>query len=354
MWFKPLLFGILFIFCSFALMAQISGGRTAYAFLRLPVSARIAGLGGNLITVMDDDINLAAANPALLNPAMHQQISFNYGLIAGGVDNGYVAFGQKIGNKGTTMQGGIQYTHYGDLQQTNEFFQTLGVFKANEYALSAGIAHPVYDRLQLGANLKLISSQLGAYNSFGLAGDFAAVYRDTAKRLTFSMVMRNVGMQLSTYSPGLSREPLPFDFQIGFSKRLKHLPFRFSLIYENLQRWNVLYDDPNKETGTIFLSDKTSKKSQIGLFADNLFRHFVFNGELLVGARDNFRLRLGYNHRLRQELLVQGFGGLSGFSFGIGLKVNRFRIDISRSTYHLAGGQTQFSISTNFKEFRKQ
>jgi hypothetical protein len=353
MWIKSLPSIIVLTFSYFSLIGQISGGRTAYAFLRLPVSARISGLGNNLITVMDDDVNLAAANPALLNPAMHQQIAFNYGLISGGVDNGYVAFGQKIGNKGTTMHAGIQYTHYGDLQQTNEFFQVEGVFKANEYAMIAGIAHPVYDRLQLGANLKVISSQLGAYNSFGLAADLAAVYRDTAKRLTFSLVMRNTGMQLSTYSPGMNREPLPFDFQLGVSKRLKHLPFRFSLIYENLQRWNVLYNDPNQETGTLFLGDKPSKKSQIGLFTDNLFRHFVFNGELLIGARDNFRLRLGYNHRLRQELLVQGFGGLAGFSFGVGLKVNRFRIDISRSTYHVAGGQTQFSISTNFKEFRK-
>jgi hypothetical protein len=36
-----------------------------------------------------------------------------------------------------------------------------------------------------------------------------------------------------------------------------------------------------------------------------------------------------------------------GFSWGIGIKVNRFTISYSRATYHLAGGTNQISISTN-------
>jgi hypothetical protein len=56
---------------------------------------------------------------------------------------------------------------------------------------------------------------------------------------------------------------------------------------------------------------------------------------------------------LRRELSVNNFGSLSGFSFGLGMKVNRFRIDYGRYNLHLAGGLNHFSVSTNINEFKK-
>lgn len=333
--------------------AQITGGRSTYAFLGLPSSARVSGLAGNLITVVDDDVSLAFSNPAALNPLMHQQLAFNHGFLGGQMQHGAFNFGNKLGSKGTTIHAGVQYARYGEIEQTNEFFQSLGTFNAADYAIVAGIAHPVYDRLNVGANLRLISSQYGQYSSLGFASDLAATYRDTAKRVIVSLVFRNMGQQLSTYDPSIGKEPLPFDLQIGISKQLKYLPFRFSFIYTSLNRWNVLYDDPNLDSGTIFLGEEPTDPSSFNLWMDNFFRHVIFNGELLIGARENFRLRFGYNYRLHREMTVQGYSSLAGFTFGVGLKVNRFRIDFGRGIYHLAGGQTQLGISTNFKEFRK-
>lgn len=333
--------------------AQITGGKSTYAFLNIPASARVSGLAGHLITVVDDDVSLAWSNPAALNPLMHQQLAFNHGFIGGQMQHGAFNFGHKLGNKGTTLHAGVQYARYGEIEQTDEFFQNLGSFNAAEYAIVAGVAHPVYDRLNVGANLRLISSQFGQYNSLGLATDLAATYRDTAKRTAFTLVFRNLGQQLSTYDPNLDKEPLPFDLQIGISKQLQHLPFRFSFIYTALNRWNLLYDDPNLETGTIFLGEEPREPSDFNLWLDNFFRHLIFNGELLIGARENFRLRFGYNYRMHREMTVQGYSSLAGFTFGVGMKVNRFRIDFGRGIYHLAGGQTQLGISTNFKEFKK-
>lgn len=335
------------------LQAQITGGQSTYAFLGIPASARVSGLAGHLITVLDDDVSLAWSNPAALNPLMHQQLAFNHGFIGQQMQHGAFNFGHKLGQKGSTLHAGVQYVRYGEMDQTDEFFQTLGTFNAAEYAIVAGVAHPVYDRLNVGANIRLITSQFGQYNSLGLAGDLAATYRDTAKKTTFTLVFKNLGQQLSAYDPQLKKEPLPFDLQFGFSKQLKYLPFRFSFIYTSLNRWNVLYDDPNLETGTIFLGEEPREPSGFNLWLDNFFRHMVFNGELLIGARENFRLRFGYNYRLHREMTVQGFSSLAGFTFGVGMKINRFRIDFGRGVYHLAGGQTQLGISTNFKEFKK-
>jgi hypothetical protein len=347
----PLLCSIL-VLSSVLAQAQIQGGRTTYSFLRLPPTARISGLAGNLITVVDDDVSLAFGNPAALNPLMHQQIAFNHGFLPAGISFGSFNYGQRIGKKGLTAHGGFQYINYGEIDLNDEFFQTLGTFKASETALCLGAAYPVYDRLNLGANLRIINSSLATFSSLGLAADLAATYQDTARRTVWSLVVRNAGGQLSPYAADLAREPLPFDVQLGFSKRLKYLPFRFSIIYTDFNRWNVLYDDPNQENGTLFDEDQAGP-GKFSLWLDNFARHFIFNGELLIGARENFRLRFGYNYRLHKELSVQGFSSLAGFSFGTGIKVNRFRIDFGRSVYHLAGGQTQLSIATNFREFKK-
>lgn len=346
------LLGILLaIILSVQLQAQI-GGRYTYEFLNLSPSARISGLGGNLITVVDDDVNLAFQNPGLLNSSMHQQIAFSHNFFLGDIQHGYAAYGHYVDQWKTTFHTGIQYVDYGEFDQTNVLGEREGTFKAAEYAFTVGAAYPFYDRLTIGANMKLVSSQLAGFNSFGISTDIAGVYTDTASNFVATVVFRNVGTQISTFRED-NFEPIPFEIQVGISKRLTYLPFRFSIIYRNLERWDILYDDPNAEEDTFFLGEETSDDSETGQFFDTFFRHFVFNGEFLFGKRENFRLRVGYNHLQRRELLVDNFRGLSGFSFGAGIKINRFRIDYGRSVYHLAGGVNHLSISTNFKEFRK-
>lgn len=343
---------LLFVFLISAgnLLAQL-GGQRAFSFLNLSPSARITALGGNLITVVDDDVNLAYANPALLNPLMHQQITFSHNFHLAEIQNGYAAYANYFPKLKTTFHAGVQYVNYGEIEARNEFNTVEGTFKPSENAFTIGAARQVDERLSVGANLKLLTSRLDVFSSLGLAADVAAAYADTANRFTATIVFKNIGTQLTPYREG-NFEPLPFEIQVGISKRLRYLPFRFSIIYHNLQRWNVIFDDPNREDNDIFFGE-TTERSELSVFADNLFRHFIFNGEFLFGQKENFRMRIGYNHLLRKEMTVESFGSLAGFSFGAGIKINRFRIDYGRMIYHIAGGINHLSIQTNFREFRR-
>lgn len=346
---------LLGLFISFSVLqiatAQL-GGQSTFGFLNLSPSARVSGLGGNLITVVDDDVNLAYANPALLNPLMHQQISFQHNFHLGNIQNGYAAYGHYFDNLKMIFHGGVQYVNYGEFNQTNEMGDVEGTFKASEYAIALGAARPIDERITVGANLKFITSQLETYNSIGFTSDLAAIYSDTASRFNATIVFRNVGSQITSYRPD-NFESLPFDIQVGISKRLRYLPFRFSIIYHHLQEWNIRYSDPNREDEPLFFGEQNSGESRSSIFFDNLLRHFVFNGELLIGKKENFRLRFGYNHFLRKEMKVPNWGSAAGFSFGAGIKINRFRLDYGRTIYHLAGGLNHIGIATNFKEFRK-
>lgn len=348
---KKLLLPILILNSLQICLAQL-GGQHTFAFLNLSPSARVSGLAGNLITVVDDDVNLAYANPALLNPLMHQQISFQHNFHLGKIQNGYAAYAQHFDKLQMTFHAGIQYVNYGDLSLTNEYGEVEGTFQANENAFVLGAARAIDERLTVGANVKFITSRLETYNSVGFSSDIAATYADTASRFVATIVFKNVGSQISTYTED-NFEPLPFEIQVGISKKLRYLPFRFSIIYHNLQDWNIRYNDPNREDEGLFFGEDPGEESQTSIFIDNLFRHFIFNGELLIGAKENLRLRFGYNHFLRKELTVNNLGSLAGFSFGVGFKVNRFRIDYGRTIYHIAGGLNHVGIATNFKEFRR-
>jgi hypothetical protein len=160
-----------------------------------------------------------------------------------------------------------------------------------------------------------------------------------------------VGAELSTYS-GTSFG-MPVDLQIGISKRLKYLPFRFSIIGHQLHRANVRYDDPNAQQVTDIFGEeiKTNKFSES---VDNIFRHVIINGEFLIGKNENLRLRLGYNHLRRKELSLTSFRSLAGFSLGFGVKVNAFKLDYGLGYHHVAGAINHISISTDLSKFFKK
>jgi hypothetical protein len=329
---------------------QITGGQHVFSFFNLSPSARITALGGMQIAVKDDDLAFAATNPAALNPAMDGRITLQHNFFLSDIQHSYVAYANDIPKIGFTVQGGLQHIGYGDIPQADEYGnKTGGNVKASETALTLGAARPLTDRISLGLNIRFGFSTFDVYKSSALAADAGLMYADTARRFTTALVLRNAGAQLSTYNE--VRESLPFDLQIGITKRFRHLPFRFGIIAHHLHEWDITYDDPNFQDDDIlvFGGDEPADDSNSGV--DNFFRHLVFNGEFLFGRNESFQLRFGYNHLLKKELSVRNYRSLAGFSFGAGVKVSRFRIDFGYGSYHLAGGVVHFGLGTNLKEF---
>ena len=348
---NKILLSILMVSTWLSADCQINGGDHIYEFLNLSSWARVTGLGGNLIAVRDDDVALAYANPSLLNPSMGGALTFQHSFLFDGIAHGYVGFGHYFKDNDWTGQVGIQYLNYRDFAETDEIGNVIGSFDAGETAITFGAGKELYERISVGANVKVISSSFENYGSWGLVGDLAVTFHDTASRLNVTLVAKNIGTQLSTYTDG-NREPIPFEMQLGVSKRLRYLPFRVSVVYHNLQKWNLLYDDPNTSDQGIFFDANASNGGND--FFDNLFRHIIFGGEFLFGKRDNFRVRLGYNHLKKKELSVKSIRSLTGFSFGVGFKINRFRLDYGQSFHHLGGRLNHIGISTNFADFKKK
>ena len=73
---KKVVFSLLALL--FALLAEGQESQTQYNFLRLPVSAHAAALGGDNITIIEDDPTLTFNNPALLGSVGDKTMNLNF------------------------------------------------------------------------------------------------------------------------------------------------------------------------------------------------------------------------------------------------------------------------------------
>jgi hypothetical protein len=329
------------------ILAQ-KGGESTYSFLGLTNSARVAALGGEVVSLLDDDINLVYHNPALLTPAMHNHLALNYVNYFAGVNFGYASYGYHREGIGS-FDAGIHYVNYGTFEQTDELGQVLGTFRASEYAINLVYARSIIDSvLTAGINLKPIYSVFERYTSFGLAADVGLTYHNSGTLTTVGLVAKNMGVQLSTYTG--TRERLPFEIQAGITQGLEHAPFRFNMTYQNLERWDLSYELP-EDKGYISPGEEV-EPSGFDVFGDKLMRHLVFGVEFLVGK--NFHAELGYNYKRRKEMKLAARPGMVGFSWGFGFRISKFHLAYGRSSYHLAGGTNHFSLTTNLSDFYRK
>src|SRR3712207_4622149 len=84
---------------SFSTALAQSEGRTAYDFLRLPVSAHAAALGGDNITLIEDDAALIFNSPALLSSVSDKTIGLNYMNYMSGAYTASATFSRTVGER---------------------------------------------------------------------------------------------------------------------------------------------------------------------------------------------------------------------------------------------------------------
>ena len=338
------------IMSSVRLSAQI-GGKGTYQFLNLPNSARIAALGGNFLTINDNDIGLALANPSLINEKMNNQLGFSFVDYFTDVNYGFAQYSRTF-NKAGSFVGTMQYIDYGKFQEADDAGVQYGSFHAGEYALNIGWGRKLTPLWAIGSNLKFIYSSLEAYNSFGMAVDVAGSYFSKDGMFDASLLFKNIGYQIVSYSTG-NHEPLPFEIQAGLSKKFLHLPFRLIALFTHLEKWDVRYDNPvNPAGGVDPITGEPNKISSVDQFADNLMRHIIVGGEITIAKV--LSLQGSYNYQRRKEMTIPSKLSTVGFSWGIGLHVKQFTFSYARSAYHLVGSPNFITVMVDMDGFGKK
>lgn len=349
----------------FILPAAVSaqnGGNNAYEFLNIPSSARTASLGGTLITLRDDDIHLVTENPAALTAGVTNKAALSYLNYFSDIYYGNLAYANSFKNKWRYYTG-LRYLNYGDFYATDIGGNVLNKFYAAEYSLDLGGSIDFDTLFFAGILVKTIYSQLETYWSIGQALDVGGVYISQNRTFSGAVTVKNFGLQYKPYR-GQNREFLPFEIQAGISKKLKHSPFRFNLTLNHLETWNLTYDTPLDDYDSLFIQQDTiGEKTKTGKFlqkttntivkgSDKTLRHLVIGTEILL--TENFHLRFGYNYRRRKEMIMDVKKGLSGFSAGFGLRINRFHLSYGLGIFFPGKASHYFSLSTNISDFRRK
>ena len=135
---KKVFFVILAIF--FAIQAKAQESQTAYNFLRLPVSAHAAALGGDNITIVEDDPTLIFHNPALITSVTDKSINLNYMTYMEGTKTASASFVRAYKEKGTW---GVmaQYMDYGSIKEMTPDNIHTGDFSAKDIMVGGSFAY---------------------------------------------------------------------------------------------------------------------------------------------------------------------------------------------------------------------
>jgi len=333
---------LFFLSLTFITNAQI-GGRSAYQFLNVVPSARVAGQGGNAIANTAEDLNFALWNPSLLGKHSHNQLSLSMVDYVSDIVLGDISYARHYDSVGTFMLN-VRYLNYGDFDRANNVGIRSGSFNAIDVAFNAAYAYKLDSNWSFGANLKFIQSDYAEYSSNGIAVDLAATYQIPSKRTALALVFKNAGFQFSPYFE--ERENLPFEIQFGVSNRFEHLPLRWQITLEQLETFDLRYDDPNDQEFNQLTGEFEENPPNM---VNNILRHVVVGAEFAPSK--GFDIQFGYNFRKRQELNLDTRRTSAGFSFGLGIKISKFKINYARNMYHVSGSANHFSIVTNLDDF---
>ncbi len=325
--------------------AQTIGGSSAYNFLKLSNTPQLTGLGGVNVSQTSDDIGMAFNNPALLVPSMHSRMNAVFNDMYAGIKAYHLSLGYYHPKLNTSFAWGTQYIGYGSIDQTDAAGNIQGSFRASDWVMQLSASRKYLEKWNYGVTLKFISSNYGIYKSSAAAVDVGVLFHDTANLFSASLVAKNMGGQIKKYD-GAGAEELPFDVQLGITKRLANAPFGFSVTAHHLHQFDIRYNDTTFTNDDVFGTNNNNKNFTF----DKFFRHIVIASQIYIG--NNIEVSVGYNHLRRQELNVGKNGnGLNGFSVGVGALFKKLQIRFARAHYQNNTGYNQLGISMKLNEY---
>lgn len=298
-----------------AATTKAQDSRTGYNFLRLPVSAHAAALGGDNISIIEDDESMIFNNPALLSSVSDKTINLNYMNYMSGANTASASFNRIIKER-ASVAASAQFIDYGKMKETDENNIQTGEFSAKDISIAGYFSYLLTDRLAGGITAKFITSYIGDYNSIAMGVDLGLNYYDPEKEWSVSLVAKNLGGQMKAYDDQYDR--MPIDIQLGASKRFAHMPFRISATLVDLNHLDYKF-----------------------------INHLVAGVDIIISP--TIWVGAGYNFRRANEMKITETDGESshgaGLSFGAGINLERFKLNLAYGKYHVSSSSILINLA---------
>lgn len=303
-------------FLSVLLTVAVSGSAEAqaYRFLNAPFSPRAAALGGAPVALADASPALIHANPAYLSAEHHRQFGLAMASQVGGLTFSSATGAWSVGTLGT-IGFGVRRVGYGDLEERDAAGEAMGSFHASDLAVKTAFSAQVGPRLRYGLSIDLIHSAYTFTRStaWAVSVGLLATLPDES---VVGVSLLNAGAPIEAFDG--DDASLPLDVRVGYSRKLQYLPLRLVFTANGLQ-------DPDTR---------------------HPLRHLEAGGEFLFSP--NVVFRLGYNHRLHEQLRFEDRIDFSGYAVGLGLRIKGIRMDVSRTSYSTLGSLLQIGTDLHF------
>lgn len=298
-----------------AIAAKAQDSRTGYNFLRLPVSAHAAALGGDNISIIEDDESMIFNNPALLSSVSDKTINLNYMNYMSGANTASAAFNRIIKER-ASVAASAQFIDYGKMKEMDENNVQTGEFSAKDISIAGYFSYMLTERIAGGITAKFVTSYIGDYNSIAMGIDLGLNYYDPEKEWSVSLVAKNLGGQMKAYDDQYDR--MPIDVHLGASKRFAHMPFRLSATLVDLNHLDYKF-----------------------------INHLVMGADIIISP--TIWVGVGYNFRRANEMKITEADGESshgaGLSFGAGINLERFKLNLAYGKYHVSSSSILVNLA---------
>ncbi len=314
---------VIAVFCYAGASAQSL--QSSMEFLKLPVSAHQAALGGQAISAQDGSASQFLSNPALLSSVKSGITGLNAMTWIGNTVIAGAQYGHSLGER--SMYGlAARYVNYGSSNQTLPDATVIGTFSSKDMAVGVSYSYMFTDNLSGGVTGNLIFSHYSSMTQAAVGIDLGLYWNNPDNGVSLAVAARNFGGQIKAFENEFQK--MPFDLTAGISWNMENSPLRLTATLDGLTDW--------KEEDFYFSGEQKNSKGQI------FRRHISFGADFML--TDRLYIAGGCNLRTRDELAGGDRKGLTGFSFGTGLRLNMLSFDLSMGRYQVSHS----SIIMNF------
>ncbi|MCK5147130.1 PorV/PorQ family protein [bacterium] len=289
--------------------------RAGFDVLNWECGARSAAMGGAVVG-MRGNLQFIGYNPAALVSINGETATFGYERRFVDSKSGYLAYARQF--IGLHLAASVRYADYGKMTRMDVNQTDLGSFSPADIVCGITVADSLSMGLAWGITAKFIAlTNYDIYSASAIAADIGVQYSLYSQSLTFGASICHIGTALNAFID--HKELLPTTMRLGATKQLAHLPLIFNLNF-------IRYVD--------------HKSDQMGGF------YWSIGGEFTLS--ESLRFRFGYHSRGREQGVVEGLSRMAGISFGLGVKLLRYQVDVGYGLYGALGSLPSVSLGYKF------
>ena len=207
---------ILFIILTVSLLPAQEAGKSGFAFLKIGVDARAAGMG-DAYTAVARDAAITYWNPAGLSLTHTNSVVLTHNSWLQDINHEFLAIQMFSGRHNIALSMNMIFVSGIELRDDRATEIPYGETSAHNLALAGSYATTVLDEWQVGAQVKYLYEKYYLESADGVAFDLGMMNDRLIENLTWGLVVQNIGSMAKLRNESTA---LPLTFRTGVSYRM--------------------------------------------------------------------------------------------------------------------------------------